>query len=53
MDRGTPARVVLDPLPHIVFLADVKGGVAPGQSAVVYDGDDVVMAGFIKWTHNK
>jgi len=53
MDKGTPARVVLDPLPHIVFLADVKGGVAPGQSAVVYDGDDVVMAGFIKLTHNK
>ena len=32
----------------ITFLGDVKGGVAPGQSAVVYDGDDVVCAGFIQ-----
>jgi tRNA-specific 2-thiouridylase len=47
LDKGTPARISLDPTPHIVFLGDVKGGIAPGQSAVVYDGNDVVCAGFI------
>ena len=47
LDKGTPARIGLTPSPHIVFLNDVKGGIAPGQSAVVYDGNDVVMAGFI------
>ena len=29
------------------FLANVRG-VAPGQSAVVYDGEDVVVGGIIQ-----
>jgi tRNA-specific 2-thiouridylase len=42
---------VLNQLPdgemHVDFLEPV-GGVAPGQSAVFYEGDDLVGGGFIK-----
>ena len=49
MDKGTMARLSLDgDKVNITFLGDVKGGVSPGQSAVIYDGDDVVGAGFIR-----
>ena len=49
MDKGTTARLSLDgDKVNISFLGDVKGGVTAGQSAVIYDGDDVVGAGFIR-----
>ncbi len=49
MDKGTMARLSLDgDKVNITFLGDVKGGVSAGQSAVIYDGDDVVGAGFIR-----
>jgi len=49
MDRGTMGRLSIDgDTAKITFLGDVKGGVSPGQSAVVYDGDDVLCAGFIQ-----
>lgn len=48
MDKGTMGRLSVDgDNVTITFLGDVKGGVTPGQSCVVYDGDDVVCAGFI------
>lgn len=52
MDRGTMCTICIDSPDGdsivITFLGDVKGGISPGQSAVIYDGDDVVCAGFIK-----
>ncbi len=51
MDRGTMCRLIFDNDDvKITFLGDVKGGVSPGQSAVIYDGNDVVCAGFIQKT---
>lgn len=48
MDKGTMAKLSIDDNKVIInFLGEVKGGVAPGQSAVIYDGNDVVCAGFI------
>jgi len=49
MDRGIMGRLTINgDNVNITFLGDVKGGVAAGQSAVIYDGDDVVCAGFIQ-----
>ncbi len=49
LDRGTMGRLSIDGDNVIItFLGDVKGGVSPGQSAVVYDDDDVVCGGFIQ-----
>lgn len=46
-DPGTMCRVVAnDEVLQVEFLANVRG-VAPGQSAVFYEGDDVVGGGII------
>lgn len=51
MDRGIMGRLTKDgDNVSITFLGDVKGGISPGQSAVVYDGNDVICAGFIQKT---
>lgn len=48
-DPGTPARLYPQPdgAMHVHFFDDAKG-VAPGQSAVFYDGDDVIGGGIIQ-----
>lgn len=49
MDRGIMGRLSINgDTIDITFLGDVKAGISPGQSAVVYDGDDVICAGFIQ-----
>lgn len=50
MDRGTMCTIAFTENNdiRITFLGEVKGGISPGQSAVIYDGDAVVFAGFIK-----
>lgn len=47
-DRGTLSKVKLieNDVMSVEFLANVRG-IAPGQSAVVYDGEDVVAGGII------
>ncbi|MEO5584213.1 MAG: tRNA 2-thiouridine(34) synthase MnmA [Flavobacteriales bacterium] len=46
-DKGTPATISMDDEHvRVDFHATVKG-IAPGQSAVFYDGDDVIGGGFI------
>ncbi len=46
-DKGSAAIVnCIDDYMHVQFLEDVPS-IAPGQSAVIYDGDDVVAGGFI------
>lgn len=46
-DKGTPAMVnQYDDYIHVKFLEEVSS-IAPGQSAVIYDGNDVVAGGFI------
>ncbi len=46
-DKGTPATIAMDDdRVRVDFHAKVAG-VAPGQSAVFYDGDDVLGGGFI------
>lgn len=48
MDRGALGRLVQDgDKVNIMFYGDVKGGVSPGQTAVVYDDNDVICSGFI------
>ena len=47
-DSGTMSKLYNDKNSiKVEFLANVKG-VAPGQSAVFYDGDDVVGGGIIQ-----
>ena len=48
-DSGTLAEIshVSDELLDVTFLANV-GGIAPGQSAVIYEGDDVIGGGIIQ-----
>ena len=48
-DRGTLAEIrqVGDQYLDVSFLANV-GGIAPGQSAVIYEGDDVIGGGIIQ-----
>lgn len=49
MDIGTICRLALEGNDlRITFLGEIKGGLSPGQSAVIYDNDDVVCAGFIQ-----
>lgn len=49
LDKGTMGRLSIDGNNvSITFFGDIKGGISPGQSAVVYDGDDVVCGGFIE-----
>ncbi len=49
-DRGTPARLYNEAGKiRVTFYEPVKG-IAPGQSAVFYDGDDVIGGGFIHKT---
>ncbi len=47
-DKGTPARlkVLSDGTLYVTFYGDVRG-IAPGQSAVFYEGDDVIGGGII------
>ena len=46
-DRGTPATLHMDDeRVRVEFHAPVRG-IAPGQSAVFYEGDDVIGGGFI------
>jgi tRNA-specific 2-thiouridylase len=46
-DAGTPATInTLDNKLDLIFHEPVNG-VAPGQSAVIYEGDDLVGGGFI------
>lgn len=46
-DKGTPSHISMDgDRVKVEFLAPVAG-IAPGQSAVFYDGDDVIGGGFI------
>ena len=46
-DRGTPATIVMDGERVLVDFHAAVSGIAPGQSAVFYDGDDVIGGGFI------
>jgi len=46
-DKGTPSSLTMDgERVRVEFHAPVAG-IAPGQSAVFYDGDDVIGGGFI------
>ncbi len=46
-DKGTPSTLKMDgDRVKTEFHAPVRG-IAPGQSAVFYDGDDVIGGGFI------
>lgn len=46
-DKGTPGTIAMeDGRVKVLFHAPVSG-IAPGQSAVFYDGDDVIGGGFI------
>ena len=46
-DRGAPATLYPGPdLLEVVFDAPVEA-IAPGQSAVMYEGEDVIGGGFI------
>jgi tRNA-specific 2-thiouridylase len=46
-DKGTPSSLAMDgERVKVEFHAPVAG-IAPGQSAVFYDGDDVIGGGFI------
>lgn len=46
-DKGTPSTISMDGgRVQVEFLAPVSG-IAPGQSAVFYEGDDVIGGGFI------
>lgn len=49
LDKGTNAKIYnnINNTIRIDFLSEVKGGIAFGQSAVIYEGDDVVCGGFI------
>jgi len=48
LDKGTNAKIYSEgDRVRIDFLSDVKGGVAVGQSAVVYDGNDILFGGTI------
>ncbi len=47
-DQGTLSKIHMDgDLVKVDFLANVKG-IAPGQSAVMYEGDDIVGGGLIR-----
>ncbi len=49
LDKGTNAKLynISNNRIRIDFLSDVKGGVAFGQSAVMYDNNDIICGGFI------
>lgn len=50
-DKGTPSTLTMDgERVKVQFHAPVAG-IAPGQSAVFYDGDDVIGGGFIDREH--
>lgn len=46
-DKGTPSTIALDGERVLVEFHAPVAGIAPGQSAVFYDGDDVIGGGFI------
>lgn len=46
-DKGTPSTLAMDEQRVKVDFHAPVAGIAPGQSAVFYDGDDVVGGGFI------
>ena len=49
-DKGAMSKVVVNSEGEleVVFYSEVEG-IAPGQSAVFYDGNDVIGGGFITW----
>jgi tRNA-specific 2-thiouridylase len=47
--QGEPVPAHLDG-PHTVVLEQPVAGVAPGQTAVLYDRDEVILGGTIMWT---
>jgi tRNA-specific 2-thiouridylase len=50
-DKGTASTIAMDgDRVRVEFHAPV-GGIAPGQSAVFYDGEDVIGGGFIDREH--
>jgi tRNA-specific 2-thiouridylase len=46
-DKGTPATIAMDGEHVRVDFHTTVAGIAPGQSAVFYDGEDVIGGGFI------
>lgn len=46
-DKGTPSTLSMDGEQVLVEFHAPVAGIAPGQSAVFYDGDDVIGGGFI------
>ncbi len=52
-DRGTLSKLspIGNDMVHVEFFANVRG-VAPGQSAVFYEGDDVIGGGIIQGSGN-
>ena len=46
-DKGTPSTLAMDGERVMVEFHAPVSGIAPGQSAVFYDGDDVIGGGFI------
>ena len=51
-DAGTTANLYNDPTGLRVSFYDQAKGVAPGQSAVFYEGDDVIGGGIIQRNHD-
>mgnify|MGYP003393190017 FL=1 len=46
-DKGTPGTIAMDGARVQVEFSSTVSGIAPGQSAVFYDADDVIGGGFI------
>jgi tRNA-specific 2-thiouridylase len=51
-DKGTPATLTMDGDRVLVEFHAPVTGIAPGQSAVFYDGEDVIGGGFIDREHS-
>ncbi len=50
-DKGTPSTIAMDGERVRVDFHSAVAGIAPGQSAVFYEGDDVIGGGFIDREH--
>ena len=51
--KSTPARVLTDDLATIVVFDEPQRAVAPGQSVVIYDGEEVLGGGIVNVTHQR